>query len=408
VDNVAAVTIDLAAAQRRLRSASFLASFDRFTIPPLLVPIGISFGVPLGTAALAASAYFVTYGLMQPFWGGMSDRHGRVPIIRVAVAAGGVCAVLAAVAPSFGVLVAARFLAGAFFAAVAPSAVVYVGDAVRGHQARQHALALVMAWATGGIAVATIAAGVCAQVLDWRVAFALTAVLAASVSVFLRGMPEPAHEPSEHSFARQAASALRRPWVLTVWAIAFLEGCVIFGALTFISASLQDQGVGAAIAGSAAAGFGIGNVACTPLVTRSITRVSSPLLIAGGAGVAAVGLALAGIDTVVVTAVVAALALGAGFGFLHSTMQLWATQVFPQARAMTISFFAASVFLGGAVASAAAAPLADTGHFSAIFLGAAGLAAVVAVGGSLLRSRYVAIFHPPRPSEPQEGTPLAP
>jgi LPXTG-motif cell wall-anchored protein len=75
---------------------------------------------------------------------------------------------------------------------------------------------------------------------------------------------------------------------------------------------------------------------------------------------------------------------------------------------MTISFFAASVFLGGAAASAAAAPLADTGHFSAIFLGAAGMAAVVALAGSLLRSRYVANFHPPRPSGAEEGTPLAP
>ena len=402
------MSIDLAAAQRRLRASSFLASFDRFTIPPLLVPIGLSFGVPLGTAALAASAYFVTYGVMQPIWGGLSDRHGRSPIIRVAVAGGGLCAVLAALAPSFGVLVGARFLAGAFFAAVAPTAVVYLGDAVDGHRRRQHALALVMAWATGGIAVATITAGICAQLIDWRVAFALTALLAAGISVFLRAMPEPPHHPSSQSFARQAASALRRPWVLTVWAIAFIEGCVIFGALTFISASLQEQGVGAALAGSAAAGFGIGNVACTPLVTRSITRVASPVLIAGGAGVAAAGLALAGFDVVVATAVVAALALGAGFGFLHSTMQLWATQVYPGARAMTISFFAASVFIGGAVASAAAAPLADAGHFSAIFLGAGALAAAVAVGGSLLRARYVAIFHPPRPTDPDEGASLAP
>ncbi len=402
------MTVDLAAAQRRLRSTSFLASFDRFTIPPLLVPIGVSFGVPLGTAALAASAYFITYGLMQPFWGGLSDRHGRTPILRVAVAAGGLCAVLAALSPSFGVLVGARFLAGAFFAAVAPTAVVYLGDAVTEHAPRQHALALVMSWATGGIAVATITAGVCAQLLDWRVAFALTALLAAGISFYLRRLPEPAHEASPHSFGRQAASALRRPWVLTVWAIAFLEGCVIFGALTFISASLQDQGVGAALAGSAAAGFGIGNVVCTPLVTRSITRVASPLLIAGGAGVAAAGLALAGFDVVVATAVVASLTLGAGFGFLHSTMQLWATQVYPEARAMTISFFAASVFIGGAVASAAAAPLADSGHFGTIFLGAAALAGLVATAGALLRARYVAIYHPPVPEDPEEGASLAP
>ena len=39
--------------------------------------------------------------------------------------------------------------------------------------------------------------------------------------------------------------------------------------------------------------------------------------------------------------------------------------------------------------------------------GAAALAAVVAVFGSLLRARYRAIYHPPRPTEPEEGA-LAP
>ena len=71
---------DSQAVQWRLRGASFLSSFDRFVIPPLLVPISHAFGVPLGTAALVASAYFVAYGLSQPFWGAVSDRFGRAKL----------------------------------------------------------------------------------------------------------------------------------------------------------------------------------------------------------------------------------------------------------------------------------------------------------------------------------------
>ncbi len=376
------------AVQWRLRGASFVSSFDRFVIPPLLVPISHAFGVPLGTAALVASAYFIAYGISQPFWGAVSDRFGRAKLIRFAVVAGGLCCVAAALAPSFPVLMASRTLSGLLFAAVVPTVVTYVGDTVDvGH--RQHALTLNIASASAGIAVATIVGGLCAQLLSWRAAFLAASILALVLSFALMRLPEPVRVRSPHTYLRLARNALRQHWVVVVLVIGFIEGAVILGSLTFVSASLQKQGVGAAVAGSAAAGFGIANVCCVPLVTSAIKRFASPLMIAAGSAIAAAGLLVAAADTVVATAILAALALGAGFGFLHPTMQLWATQVNAQARAVTVSFFAGSVFVGGAVASAGAAPLADGGHFSAIFLGAGALACVLATVGSWLRSRYV-------------------
>ncbi|HEY5142234.1 MAG TPA: MFS transporter [Solirubrobacteraceae bacterium] len=378
-----------AAAQRRLRATSFLSSFDRFTIPPLLVPIHRALGVSLGTASLVASAYFVAYGLSQPLWGALSDRVGRVPVIRGAVVGGALACVVAAAARDIGVLILARTVAGLFFAALVPTAITYIGDTVDLRH-RQHALTIMMAFATAGIASATVVGGVAAQVLSWRWAFLVSAVIAALLTAFLRGLPEPVRERSTRSFGQQVQAIAHRPWVRVVVGLAFVEGAVIFGSLTFVAASLQQAGVGAALAGSAAAGFGLANVICTPLVTRAIPRVPAPRLIAGGSSLAALGLFVAAADTTVATAVVASVGLGAGFGFLHSTMQTWATQVYPQARAVTVSFFASAIFIGGAVASAAAAPLANAGRFSLIFLVAAVGAAGLALGGSLLRARYAA------------------
>ncbi len=376
------------AVQWRLRATTFLSSFDRFAIPPLLVPIGKSFGVPLGTAALVASFYFVAYGLSQPFWGALSDRVGRVNVIRFAIVAGALCCVAAALAPSFIVLLGARTCSGILFAAIVPTVVTYIGDTVAVNE-RQHALTLTIASASAGIAVATVVGGVCAQLITWRAAFLVTSLLALVLSLLIVRLPEPQRERSEQSFGHHARAALRQPWVLIVLAIGFVEGAVILGSLTFVSASLQSDGVGAAVAGAAAAGFGVANVCCVPVVTRAIKRFASPLMICFGSAIAAAGLLLAAADTLVATAIVAALALGAGFGFLHPTMQLWATQVNPAARAVTVSFFAGSVFVGGAVASAGAAPLADAGHFGAIFLVAAVLAVLLATVASSLRSRYV-------------------
>ncbi len=378
-----------AAAQRRLRATSFLSSFDRFTIPPLLVPIHRALDVSLGTASLVASSYFVAYGLSQPLWGALSDRVGRVPVIRGAVVGGALACVVAAAAQDIGVLIVARTFAGLFFAALVPTAITYIGDTVDlGH--RQHALTIMMAFATAGIASATIVGGLAAQLLSWRYAFVVSAVVAVLLTVFLRGLAEPVRERSVRSFGQQVRAITAQPWVLVVVGLAFVEGAVIFGSLTFVAASLQQVGVGAALAGSAAAGFGLANVVCTPLVTRAIPRVPAPRLIAGGSSVAALGLFVAAADTTVATAIVATVALGAGFGFLHSTMQTWATQVYPQARAVTVSFFASAIFIGGAAASAAAAPLANDGWFSLIFLVAAVGAALLAIVGSTLRARYPA------------------
>ena len=73
---------------------------------------------------------------------------------------------------------------------------------------------------------------------------------------------------------------------------------------------------------------------------------------------------------------------------MHSTLQTWATQVMPEARATVISLFAAALFAGSGVAAMAAAPLAEAGSFGLLF----GLAALVAIPlglfAGLARRRY--------------------
>lgn len=315
-------------------------------------------------------------------------------MIRTAILAGGLASLLAALAPTFELLVVARTLGGFFFAAVVPTAITYIGDTVNAAR-RQHALAIVMAFSTSGLAAAAVLGGVAAEFVSWRAAFVATAILAGGVALLTWALPEPAHDRGAASLGQRLRALGRQGWVRVVLALAFLEGAVIFGSLTFVAASLQQDGVSATLAGSAVAAFGLANVVFTPAVTRAIARLPSPLLVGGGSALSAAGLTVAAVETSVPTAVAATLALGAGFGFLHSTMQMWATQVYPEARAVAVALFASAVFVGGAIASAAAAPLADHGRFGLIFALDAGGAALLAVLGATLRARYVTAARPP-------------
>jgi predicted MFS family arabinose efflux permease len=84
----------------------------------------------------------------------------------------------------------------------------------------------------------------------------------------------------------------------------------------------------------------------------------------------------------------AAVLVGGGFAFMHSTLQTWATDVVPEARATVISLFAAALFAGSGVAAMAAAPLAEAGSYDLLFSIAAFVAVPLGLFAGLGRRRY--------------------
>ena len=97
-------------------------------------------------------------------------------------------------------------------------------------------------------------------------------------------------------------------------------------------------------------------------------RAPPPPWLAGiGGGLLLLGWAAPSVAVGTGTVLVAGLLLGGGWAFMHSTLQDWATDVTPWARATAVSLFAAALFLGSAAGTALAAPLADAGAFGRIF-----------------------------------------
>ena len=374
---------------RLLQLAAFFSSFDRFAVAPMLVTIAAALGASLAETTATASLYYLLYGGMQPVWGMLSDRLGRVRVIRLTLFGAAVAGVLSAAAPNLTVLIAARALAGGLFAAVIPAALVYVGDTV-GMDSRQKALADLMAASAVGTTLATVTGGLAAYLDAWRLAFAAPALAGVALAVLLTRLPEPGGFVAEKREGPlvQIGRVLGRPWAVVVVGIALVEGAVILGCLTFLAPSLESVGFSPAVAGLTVGLYGLAVLGWTRAVKLLANRLGASTLIFIGAGMVTFGCASAAVDRSLATVSAAAIFVGGGFAFMHSTLQTWATDVVPEARATVISLFAAALFAGSGVATSAAAPLAEAGSFGLLFALAALVAVPLGLFAGLARRRY--------------------
>jgi predicted MFS family arabinose efflux permease len=374
---------------RLLQLAAFFSSFDRFVVAPMLLTIAAALGASLAEVAATASLYYLLYGGMQPVWGMLSDRLGRVRVMRLTLFGAAVAGVLSAAAPNLAVLVAARALAGGLFAAVIPASLVYVGDSV-GIDSRQKALADLMAASAVGTALATVVGGLAAYLDAWRLAFAAPALAGVALAVLLARLPEPKGFDAEGREGPlvQVGRVLGRPWAVVVVGIALVEGAVILGCLTFLAPSLESVGFSPAVAGLAVGLYGLAVLGWTQAVKLVANRLGAWALIFIGGGMLALGCASAAGGQSLASVSAAAVLIGGGFAFMHSTLQTWATEVVPEARATVISLFAAALFAGSGVSTTAAAPLAEAGSFDLLFALAAVVAIPLALFAGLARRRY--------------------
>lgn len=372
---------------RLLQLSSFTSNCDRFSIAPLLVAIGLDLDVPLSAAAVVASGYFLAYGLMQPVWGIVSDRLGRVRVMRIALLGAAVAGIASALAPSIVVLGVARVVAGACFAAVVPSTLVYVGD-VWPAATRQRPVSEILTASALGIALATVGAGLLADLVGWRAVPALMAAVAAGLWVALARLPEPDREPATRTPARSIRRVLSSGWGLFVLAVVLVEGVVVLGVLTYLAPAVQSLGYSAGVAGLVAAAFGVGALGFSRVVRALVSRVAPAGMAAIGGACLVAAWVVPAVEVTLVTLAVAGLLVGASWAFLHTTLQTWATEMVPGERATSVGLFAACLFLGSAIGAAVAAPLAEAGAYPTVFAASALVAVPVAVAATLGRRRY--------------------
>ena len=358
------------------------------------------FGITLGRAAGAITAFSIAYGLSQLFFGPLGDRFGKVRVIAWACAACALTASLCGLAEGFLQLEIARLIAGATAAAVIPLSMAWIGDVVP-YDKRQPVLARFLIGQILGLSTGVFFGGFAADQQSWRMPFFGIGVffVAISLALFAINRRLPAHarvlnRVEGHAVRRMVgefSQVLAEPWARVVLLTVFLEGAFLYGAFAFIATHLHEHfGLSLSTAGSTLMVFGFGGLlfalASATLVRRlgevGLTRYGGLLL---GAALLAIGTA-----PVWWWALPACFVAGLGFYMLHNTLQINATQMAPERRGAAVSAFASCFFLGQAFGVALdGAAVAQVGTGAVISAGALGVV-LVAVAFSRLRGRRLA------------------
>ena len=284
-------------ALRRASTAVFLAGLAVFALlyaPQALLPeLTRAFGVTPAAATLSVSAATVGLALGLLVLGPLSDRIGRTPVLRAALAAATVLAVLTALSPTWPVLLVLRGLQGFALAGLPAVGVAYLREELHPSVSSRAIGLFVGGTAIGGLSGRVLSGGL-ADVGGWRTALGGIAVLAvactAAVWLLLPASRRFAPVPRETPVLRQLGRGFGDPVLLGLYALAALlmgGNVAVYNAVTFRLES-EPYGLSPSLAGLVFLTYLLGSVSSPVaggLAERAGRRLVVPLaLLVTGAG----------------------------------------------------------------------------------------------------------------------------
>ena len=212
-------------------------------VAPAIPDILAEFGEPARRSGLLVSLGSVAGIVVAPTVGLVADRVGRRPVLTACLIIFGAFGFGAALAPSFELLLAARFFQGFGSAGLINLAVALIGDYWSGTE-RTRIVGHNSAVLTVGLALLPLAAGFTTELFGWRTTFMFYTVAfgTAAWAWMTLDRRKPPRVPGLTEQLRGAAAAVRRPVPAATIATTFLVFMTIFGGvLTVMPVHLADR-----------------------------------------------------------------------------------------------------------------------------------------------------------------------
>ncbi|HEY2473285.1 MAG TPA: MFS transporter [Candidatus Cybelea sp.] len=418
----------------------FAGALDLSVLSPALPALGLYFNVQTGDLAWVFTLYLLVTVVSIAIASAMADRFGRRPVYLACISLFAIGSLVAILAPSYGVFLAARGIQALGAGGIFPVATATIGDVV---PAGNRGAALGIVAATWGLAaiLGPSLGGLITHYLSWRYIFAVNIPLAGVV--FWMAMQElPAQVPlqrrkldligltllcvgllavTEGLIAMRVAvgigglgilaafvvyefgaddpllplDLLRTTQLLRTYALEIVIG-ILEGSLFFIPAALVAAlGLSAAAAGFAAALGALTFVLVIPAAGRALDRIGSRDVLLAGTVCSEIGLAAFALGfTSLPLALLAIVVAGAGFGaLLGAPTRFIVTNETPRAvRATAVGLLSQALIVGQILGSSLAGGLVgaagnDIAGFRHAYLAFAAVAFVAVALAASLKSR---------------------
>jgi MFS family permease len=346
----------------------------------MLPELGAAYDVSPGSASLSLTAYLLPFAAVMLFSGTLGERWGRRRTVVIAygvyVLASGACIL----ASTFPVFLAARALQGAANAFTTPLLLSALAAAVPA-QRLGRALGWFGSLQAAGQTSAPLLGGFAAEV-DWRLAFAGVAVVAALLIVV--GIPAEARPGAVRPGLGDALRAAMRPAVLRAGVAAALGWGCLAGLNFLVALRLEEEfGIGAGPRGLLLTGLGVAGLLTARLVGGGVDRIGPRRSILLGAGLGAVVVVAVGVLPTVWPVALAWAAGGVASQLLMVGVNAMVLGTAGENRGGAVSVVQAVRFGGGALSPVAITPIYHADPLAGFLVPAALLA--VAVPAALAR-----------------------
>lgn len=154
-----------------LAMLQFLIAVDVTVVNIALPSIGADFGVDARGLTWVVVGYAITGGALLMFGGRLADMLGRRRVLLAGTSLFGAASLLAGLAPTFSLLVAARLLQGAGEALALPAAMAMIVLAFPEGPRRTRALSVWAAVASTGLVLGFVLSGIITELFGWRWVF---------------------------------------------------------------------------------------------------------------------------------------------------------------------------------------------------------------------------------------------